>query len=278
MSRGKYSPWCHRNKQSDTSYEFNCYGEVPVEWNKEHYGEKTMFDNYDRTGFDRYGYSAFYLDGRYAGVGSGIDRYGFTENEYLCMTADKFESVSAYATELTEFNRIRDTCLTQNETLVSTTKGHEMNLEEVNVAFDAQQVIQPKKKRKTAAEKRQEQQAAQDAANASYWEQFKAEYPVKFTALMWDYFKYSQTNQNLNITRDNDNYVFTSADGWNQIISILSVVPPPNYSWEYLQAFLDAEQAIEREREKQREIERKEMLRVSALAKLSDEERKILGL
>lgn len=148
----------------------------------------------------------------------------------------------------------------------------------LNEYSDAHQSVEPKKKRKTAAEKRQEQQAVQDAANAAYWELFKKEYPVKFAALMWDYFKYSQTDRNFNITRDNDNYVFTSVDGWNQIVSILSVEPPQNYSWEYLQTFLDAEQSIEREREKQREAERKELLKQTALAKLSDEERKVLGL
>lgn len=267
MSRGKYSPWCYGSDQSSIDYAFNCYGEVPVDWNKEDYDEKTMYDHYDSDGFDSYGYSSFDIDGNYVGVGRGIDRYGYTENEYLCMTDDKFESVSAYATELTEFNRIRDTCLTQNETLKSTPKGCDMNLQ-----------VPPKKKRKTAAEKRQEQQAEQDAANAADWELFKKEYPAKFAALMWDYFKYSQTDRNFNITRDNDNYVFTSADGWNQIVSILSVEPPQNYSWEYLQTFLDAEQSIEREREKQREAERKELLKQTALAKLSKDERKVLGL
>ena len=277
MSRGKYSPWCYHNKQSDTSYEFNCYGEVPVEWNKEHYGEKTMFDNYDRAGFDSYGYSAFYLDGRYAGVGSGIDRYGYTENEYLCMTADEFESVSAYATELTEFNRIRDTCLTQNETLVSTTKGHEMNLEEVNVAFDAQQVVQPKKKRKTAAEKRVEEQARMHEQQEKDWELFKAEYPEKFAALMYDFFKFQNSGTQTSVNRVDDGYEF-SWISWTRQTAILQATPPEKYSWDYEDAFNDAIQAIQDQRDKEAEANRILIAKNAALAKLTAEEKKLLGL
>lgn len=136
-----------------------------------------------------------------------------------------------------------------------------------------------KKKRKTAAEKRQEQQAAQDAENAADWEIFKKEYPAKFAALMWDYFKFSRDNYKIVIERvDDDTYAFRSVDGWHTEDFKLSAVPPENYSWEYLRTFRDAEQAIETEREKQREVERKELLKQTALAKLSDEERRVLGL
>lgn len=267
MSRGKYSPWCYGSDQSSIDYAFNCYGEVPVDWNKEDYDEKTMCSHYDSDGFDRYGYSAFDIDGNYIGVGQGIDRYGYMENEYLCMTDDKFESVSAYATELTEFNRIRDTCLTQNETLKSTPKGCDMNLQ-----------VSQKKKRKTAAEKRQEQQAEQDAANAADWELFKKEYPVKFAALIFDFLRFNTTDYSIDIVRTENNYEFCWGTEWNRNRVDLLPVPPENYDWLYLQSFRDAEQAIENEREKLRDAERKELLKQTALAKLSKEERKVLGL
>ena len=61
MSRGKYSPWCYNNRQKDTEYIYNCYGEVPAIWDKDNYDEKLMFENYDSEGFDSYGYSAFEL-------------------------------------------------------------------------------------------------------------------------------------------------------------------------------------------------------------------------
>lgn len=94
MSRGKYSPNYPKGKE----FIYNCYGEVPAEWSMEVadsgvvYDEKTMFDNYDDEGFDRYGYSAFDSDGNYVGIGSGVDRNGCTEMEYMCMSDDEWES------------------------------------------------------------------------------------------------------------------------------------------------------------------------------------------
>ncbi len=99
MSRGKYSPNLPRGKE----FIYNCYGKAPVEWSKEliadaeaaydeTYDEKTMLDNYDDEGYDRYGYSAFDSDGNYAGIGDGVDRNGYTEMEYLCMSSEEFEN------------------------------------------------------------------------------------------------------------------------------------------------------------------------------------------
>lgn len=85
MSRGKYSPATSTN----TDFRYNCYGELPPETWAE-YDEKIHFGNYDSEGFDSYGYSAFYSDGSYAGVGSGVDRNGITEYEYLCMSEEEF--------------------------------------------------------------------------------------------------------------------------------------------------------------------------------------------
>lgn len=90
MSTGKYSPLCpHSSEPGWDMFRFNCYGEVPEEWSQEvyedgiEYNEKTMFGGYDSEGFDSYGYSAFDADGEYVGIGNGIDRYGYTEDDYL---------------------------------------------------------------------------------------------------------------------------------------------------------------------------------------------------
>jgi len=84
MSTGKYSPLCpHANEPGWDVYKFNSYGEIPVEFDSSAYDPKTMFDNYDDEGFDSYGYSAFDIDGNYVGHGNGIDRYGYTEMDYL---------------------------------------------------------------------------------------------------------------------------------------------------------------------------------------------------
>lgn len=95
MGIGKYSPFCpNSNKPYSDTYRFNCYGEVPAEWNKEIaatgviYDEKTMYPDYDDEGFDSYGYSAFDTNGNYVGHGSGIDRLGYTEMEYLIDSAN----------------------------------------------------------------------------------------------------------------------------------------------------------------------------------------------
>lgn len=150
--------------------------------------------------------------------------------------------------------------------------------EMLNEYSDAHQTVPAKKKRKTAAEKRQEQQAAQDAQNAADWEIFKKEYPAKFAALIFDFLRFNTTDYSIDIVRTENNYEFCWGTEWNRNRVDLLPVPPENYDWLYLQSFRDAEQAIEHEREKQREVERKELLKQTALAKLSKEERKVLGL
>lgn len=98
MSKGKYSPtvYCHRYYDGRT-FDKNCYGQIPAEWSKEVadrgvvYDEKTMFANYDSEGYDSYGYSAFDRDGVYVGIGSGVDRQGYTENDYRSMSDEEFE-------------------------------------------------------------------------------------------------------------------------------------------------------------------------------------------
>lgn len=92
--RGKYSPVCPKNKE----FIYNCYGKVPAPWSNEiaesgvGYDEKTMFGNYDDEGYDSYGYSAFDADGNYV-FGGGVDRNGYTEYEYLCMSDDEWYSI-----------------------------------------------------------------------------------------------------------------------------------------------------------------------------------------
>jgi hypothetical protein len=114
MSTGKYSPLCpHANTPGWDMFKYNCYGEVPAEWSQEvyedgiEYDEKTMFGDYDDEGFDSYGYSAFDLDGNYVGIGNGIDRYGYTEMDYLTR-GDLYYDVQQWGgVRLTQFMRTR---------------------------------------------------------------------------------------------------------------------------------------------------------------------------
>ena len=99
MSKGKYSPTVYRRDQSNEEFDKNCFGQTPAEWSQAVadsgvvYDEKTMFANYDSEGFDSYGYSAFASDGTYVGVGMGVDRSGYTENDYLSMSDEDFDNL-----------------------------------------------------------------------------------------------------------------------------------------------------------------------------------------
>lgn len=90
MGRGKYSPVCP-NRPNGYEYKYNCFGQEPEEWTQEMYdaGEtynaKTMFGDYDEDGYDRYGYSAFDVDGNFVGHGEGVDMDGYTEMDYLTL-------------------------------------------------------------------------------------------------------------------------------------------------------------------------------------------------
>lgn len=90
MSRGKYSPVC-KDWPQNYEFKYNCYGQEPEHWNQEvydsglEYNTKTMFGDYDEEGYDSYGYSAFDSDGNFVGHGEGIDRDGYTEDDYLTL-------------------------------------------------------------------------------------------------------------------------------------------------------------------------------------------------
>ena len=98
MSRGKYSPNLPNCNGDADTFSFNCYGKPAAPWTMElkeagvEYDVKTMFGDYDNEGFDSYGYSAFNAQGEYVGGGSGVDRNGYTEMDYLCMDADDFDN------------------------------------------------------------------------------------------------------------------------------------------------------------------------------------------
>lgn len=95
MSQGKYSPAVLRNTKP-SNYTFNCFGMPPAPWTaemaaaNEEYDAKTMFGCFDADGYDSYGYSCFDENGHYVGDGNGIDRNGYTEDEYASMTMQEY--------------------------------------------------------------------------------------------------------------------------------------------------------------------------------------------
>ena len=89
MSKGKYSPNLPRN---DRSFDYNAKRQIPPTFDKsEDYDQEIHFANYDSEGYDSYGYSAYDADGKFVGLGDGIDRNGYTEMDYLCMSDEEFE-------------------------------------------------------------------------------------------------------------------------------------------------------------------------------------------
>ena len=99
MSQGKYSPALSREdaERPYTDYCYNADKQIPPEtWAEGEYDQRTHFANYDENGYDSYGYSAFLADGTFIGLGQGIDRWGYTEDEYLTMSTDEFISVCTH--------------------------------------------------------------------------------------------------------------------------------------------------------------------------------------
>lgn len=102
MSKGKYSPAltrAHCNRGYD-AYCYNADKQIPPEWTLEMrdagmpFEERLYMGHYDDEGYDSYGYSAFDADGNYVGHMNGVDRWGYTEDQYLCMSDDEFNDIS----------------------------------------------------------------------------------------------------------------------------------------------------------------------------------------
>jgi len=100
MSKGKYSPSLTRGMISSwdaNTFIYNADRQLPPEtWEEGGYNSRLHLAHYDKEGYDSYGYSAFDDDGNYIGIGEGIDRWGYTEWDYLAMTDSEFEYISMY--------------------------------------------------------------------------------------------------------------------------------------------------------------------------------------
>lgn len=81
----KYAPAVRSdfNNLVDKEFGYNADGEVPGSYGLEgDYNERKTFANYDKNGFDCYGYSAKDKTGNFVGVGNGVDVHGNTEADY----------------------------------------------------------------------------------------------------------------------------------------------------------------------------------------------------
>lgn len=107
MSKGKYSPtvYAHKHQGDYAQYKYNAKGEMPVQFERDRYNEETMFVNYNSEGFDSYGYSAYSRDGTFVGAGNGVDRNGYTENDYQNMSDEAFDEWDSIYEKSTLYQR-----------------------------------------------------------------------------------------------------------------------------------------------------------------------------
>ena len=87
MTIGKYSPAVGKENKyyEDREFVHNAKGQRgPFVFDKGSYNQEDHFANYDHEGFDFYGYSAYDSDGKFVGVGNGVDKFGYTEDDYMC--------------------------------------------------------------------------------------------------------------------------------------------------------------------------------------------------
>lgn len=130
--------------------------------------------------------------------------------------------------------------------------------------------------RETAAEKRAREAKEWAEREAKEWAEFTATYPVRFANLLFKYMELSHA-QFLVKKLDVDTYsFFFKANPYRSYE--LKVVPPVNYSWDYMDLMDCAERQLADYYAEVAEAERKANVRRNALTKLTAEERELLNL
>ena len=91
MSQGKYSPALTRQMIENGDYRYNADKQIAPDYKVgDEFCPRLYSGSYDENGFDRYGYSAFDIDGNFVGEGYGVDLWGYTEDEYSYMSYEDF--------------------------------------------------------------------------------------------------------------------------------------------------------------------------------------------
>jgi hypothetical protein len=108
------------------------------------------------------------------------------------------------------------------------------------------------------------------------WWKFSQEYPTRFAALMFNVAVIH--NDVLDVVKlDAETYKFyKDGESWSE--TELKTTPPLNRDWEVLYDLEAAEQLVNNREMELDEEERKNCARQAALAKLSKEERELLGV
>ena len=127
--------------------------------------------------------------------------------------------------------------------------------------------------RLTLKQRREQQQAAEAVERAAEWAEFTAQYPTRFANLLFQYMSLSHEGFDV-VKIDNETYEFKR----NYLSEVLKVTPPVNFNWEYKYSVESVEQVVKKLEEERAEAERERLFRANALAKLTLEERRALGL
>lgn len=84
MSRGKYSPNLPKANCLIEDFKFNSKGEMPTDYEiGMTYDTEIHGCGFGADGFDMYGYSSYDETGKFVGDGEGIDRNGYTSDDYM---------------------------------------------------------------------------------------------------------------------------------------------------------------------------------------------------
>ena len=131
-------------------------------------------------------------------------------------------------------------------------------------------------KRLTAADKRMLADAKRAEDNRLAWAEFTATYPVRFVNLMFRYMELAYAQFRVK-KLDEETFEFSREDYRYDNLE-LKVTPPANWNWEYLNEMEQAEALLADYDREQAEERRKESVRLTALSKLTAEERELLNL
>jgi hypothetical protein len=130
--------------------------------------------------------------------------------------------------------------------------------------------------KETAAARREREAKEFDKAKELEWAEFTAAYPANFANLIFEYMGLYYAGFRVRKI-DSDTYNFNREDySWKEFT--LQVVPPKSYTWEYINDFDNAYKTLADYAAEKAEERRRESVRMAALAKLSKEERELLGV
>jgi hypothetical protein len=125
--------------------------------------------------------------------------------------------------------------------------------------------------RETKAERAEREAVDRD----NEWNLFRDSYPTRFSALMFSYF--DNAHAGFQVKRlDAETYSFSCSNHFDSFD--LKVTPPANFNYETMFAMEQAESALEDYAKEVAEANRRYQVKTAALAKLSKEEKELLGL